>query len=80
MGELRWTNNSGLIVEWFAVAAFGSLTGPLKPGEEHRLENNPDIGQVGIRCITAPIYVIDSLDPPAGVDAHLLASDVIPMK
>jgi len=80
MGQLRWTNNSSAIVEWFFITPFGSVSEPLSPGNGYSHENSGDIGQIGIRCRDALIYVIDNLQNPSDVDAHLIASDVIPMK
>ena len=79
MGELRWKNNSSFVVDWFFITADGSPSASLKPGEEYRCENNQAILQIGMHCRTAPVYIIQSLRLPDGVDAYLLASDIIPM-
>jgi hypothetical protein len=79
MGEFVWTNNSSKVVRWFAITPSGSVSGDLEPGGEYRHPNTGDTLQVGMQCIDAPVFVIDSRTTESGVDTHLVASDVIHM-
>jgi hypothetical protein len=78
MGYLVWTNNSSVTVDWFIITALGTATDTLAPGEEYRVETSPEILQVGMRCGTAAVYIIDDQNPAPGIDNHLVASDIIP--